>query len=136
LRATALGILADPHAAAELLDTTQLRPTKPATIYLHLEADDLATFLAMTGTGDGDGESGVDHGARLERYGPTTLALAERWLQRRDIKLTPVINMSNDHAVDAHDPPPPMAEQVTLRDATCTVPGCPRTARAADKDHR
>lgn len=140
LRATALGILADPQAAAELLDTTQLRPTKPATIYLHLEADDLATFLAMTGTGNGDGESGadhgVDHGARLERYGPTTLALAQRWLQRRDIKLTPVINMSNDHAVDTHDPPPPMAEQVTLRDATCTVPGCPRTARAADKDHR
>ena len=131
LRATALGILADPHAAAELLDTEQLRATKPATVYVHLEADDLAAFLTTTG-----GHTGADHGARMERYGPATLRLVQQWLQRRDVKLTPVINMSNDASVDSHDPPTWMAEQVTLRDGTCIVPGCTRSARAADKDHR
>ncbi|MDP9823085.1 HNH endonuclease signature motif containing protein [Nocardioides massiliensis] len=135
LRATALGILADPHAAAELLDTEQLRATKPATVYVHLEADDLAAFLATTGEGTGE-HTGADHGARMERYGPATLHLVQQWLQRRDVKLTPVINMSNDASVDQHDPPTWMAEQVALRDGTCIVPGCTRSARAADKDHR
>jgi len=135
LRATALGILADPHAAAELLDTEQLRPTKPATVYIHLEADDLAAFLTTTGD-DTAVDQGADHGARMERYGPATLRLVQQWLQRRDVKLTPVINMSNDASVDTHDPPTRMAEQVALRDGTCIAPGCTRSARAADKDHR
>jgi len=126
LRSTALGLLADPHAAAALLDTGLVAdvPRRPATLYVHVGVHDLATLA-----------SGTDHGARVERYGPATLALVERWLDRRDVRLTPVIDQTADEAVDGHDPPTRIREQVVLRQRSCVVPGCRRPARACDLDH-
>ncbi|MDP9821499.1 HNH endonuclease signature motif containing protein [Nocardioides massiliensis] len=128
-RATALGILADPWAAAELLETAGVTPSRvtngTARVYVHVEADDLEEW-ATTGT---------DHGARAERFGAMTLGLVEQWLRRRDIKLTPVINMAATAAVDGHDPPERMREQVILRDAHCQGPHCTRPARSCDIDH-
>ncbi|MDP9823184.1 HNH endonuclease signature motif containing protein [Nocardioides massiliensis] len=126
-RATALGMLADPHAAAELLDTATTTPTRAGRLYVHIEFGDLAKRVNT--------ETSTDHGARAERYGAMTLDLVEQWLRRRDIKVTPVINMDAEDAVDGHDPPPRMREQVILRDAHCQAPHCTRPARACDLDH-
>jgi len=133
-RATALGLLADPHTAAELLDTegTSTR-SRQARIYVHVEADHLAELLD-TGTDHGTGR-GTDRGARVERYGAMTLGLVEQWLRRRDVTVVPVLNMDAEHAVDGHDPPPAMREQVILRDGHCQAPHCTRPARACDLDH-
>lgn len=128
-RATALGILADPWAAAELLGSAGVTPSRVtsgmARVYVHVEAHDLEEWAA----------TGTDHGARAERYGAMTLGLVEQWLRRRDIKVTPVLNMAATDAVDGHDPPERMREQVILRDAHCQGPHCTRPARSCDLDH-
>jgi len=136
-RATALGLLADPHAAADLLDTGLPggsadggRPRRPATLYVHCEATDLATLLHTVNE-----QTGADHGARMETFGPATLALVRRWLDRHDVTVRPVLDMGADPVTDSYAPPEAMQEQTVLRDATCTVPGCPRPARACDTDH-
>jgi len=38
-------------------------------------------------------------------------------------------------AVDGHDPPDRMADQVRLRDPVCVFPGCHRRSRTCDLDH-
>jgi len=126
LRSTALGLLADPHAAAALLDgadTGERRP--PATLYVHCDAADLVALV----------EGGVDHGARMETYGPATLGLVAQWLQRRDVRLTPVLDLADDTVAAGYSPPARMQEQVVLRDRSCGAPHCGRSARRCDLDH-
>jgi hypothetical protein len=57
----------------------------------------------------------------------------EAWLARHSaaggrVRVTPVVDQSREDAVDRHDPPPWMAEQVRLRDQRCVFPYC-RTRR-------
>ena len=49
--------------------------------------------------------------------------------------IRPVIWMDADDAVDGHDPPEPMREQVILRDPTCRFPHCQVDSRRCDLDH-
>jgi hypothetical protein len=46
-----------------------------------------------------------------------------------------VVDLNDDRAVDAHDPPPVIREQVILRDRHCVFPGCRIDARDCDLDH-
>lgn len=124
-RATALGLLADPHAAAALLDGGTRPTPRPATLYVHVDALDLANLL----------DGGADHGATLEAFGPATLTLASRWLRDRQITLRPVIDLAADPTTDVHDPTETISEHVVLRDRTCIVPDCRRRARSCDQDH-
>ncbi|MEO5651373.1 MAG: HNH endonuclease signature motif containing protein, partial [Marmoricola sp.] len=62
------------------------------------------------------------------------------WLSRLTdtggkVILRPVIDLAARSAVDRHDPPAAMREQVLLRDAHCAFPGCGRDSRACDLDH-
>ncbi|MDP3968274.1 MAG: HNH endonuclease signature motif containing protein, partial [Nocardioides sp.] len=124
-RARALGLLADPHLAAEVLDSAatgeQVDTRRGAgVLYVHVRAD-----------GDNLAPA-VD----LERYGTTTLDLARAWLgDRAKIQLRPVLHPDRADAVDAHDPPEWMRELVILRDRTCVFPGCRTSARRSDLDH-
>ena len=46
-----------------------------------------------------------------------------------------MLDLNRTDAVDQHDPPPWMREQVILRDRHCVFPWCGRDARARDLDH-
>jgi hypothetical protein len=90
-------------------------------LYLHLSTAELAT-----GTG----------GGRVEKLGPATLELLHDWLQRvHRVTVRPVVDLSRNDAVDAHDPPDWMRETVILRDRHCVFPGCHVDARHCDLDH-
>jgi hypothetical protein len=147
-RATALGMLADPQRTLDLVtgthpggdtgketgdDTgsagsagsTRWPNRSSAVLYLHVTTTDLATSI---GTGCG--------GGRVEKLGPATLDLLRDWLHRLDdLSIRPVLDMNRVDAVDTHDPPAWMREQVLLRDRHCVFPGCTRDARACDLDH-
>jgi hypothetical protein len=135
-RARAVGILADPQFALDLLSgRDSAAPTRGArtgatNLYVHLTPADLAADLS-----DGTGA------ASIERLGAATTQLLTDWLTRfaaagTKITLRPVLDLNtNDWAVDQHDPPDAMREAVVLRDTTCVFPGCHRDSRACDLDH-
>ena len=85
---------------------------------------DLATHLG------GDPAVGV-----VEKLGPATLDLIRTWLQDSKATIQPVLDLNRSDAVDQHDPPPWMREQVILRDRHCVFPWCGRDARRSDLDH-
>jgi hypothetical protein len=142
-RATALGTLAHPQRALNLLtgqpvDTPTNDGDGDATsqpvsdiarhatngsrgvLYFHVTSTDLA--------------AGV--GGTVEKLGPGTLRLLRDWLHRLDdLTIRPVLDTSRTDAVDRHDPPGWMRETVTLRDRHCVFPGCTIDARACDLDH-
>ena len=137
-RARAVGILADPQHALDLMsgrDTTPGPGPGPgsgsgsgvAYLHLHLTPADLDP---QTGTG----------AATVEGLGAATTALLTTWLTRftatgGKILVRPVLDLASPAAVDQHDPPATMRETVTLRDAHCVFPGCRRDSRACDLDH-
>ena len=121
------------------------------TLYLHLTLAELVAATSGPAAGVGVGV-GV-----MERLGPATTDLIAAWLTsiggpgsrashpgRRtsgrsggapSLTVRPVLDLASDRAVDRHDPPPLLREQVLLRDAHCVFPGCHRDSRACDLDH-
>jgi hypothetical protein len=131
-RATALGMLAHPQRALDLVHGERegaeasdgpprgLNGSK-GTLYLHVSVADLATC------------AGAGH---VEKLGPATLELLADWLQRvRGVTVRPVLDPGRDDAIDQHDPSPWMREAVMLRDQHCVFPGCTVAARGCDLDH-
>ncbi|WP_030485100.1 HNH endonuclease signature motif containing protein [Nocardioides aequoreus] len=127
-RAKAVGVLADPQHALDLMneETTDPRPQGAGTLDLnvHLTPSDLKS----------------DGVAVVERLGALSTDLFAGWLSRcgiegATVRVRPVIDLSADASVDRHDPPPAMREHVLLRDATCVFPGCQRDSRSCDLDH-
>jgi len=132
-RARAVGILADPQFALDLLsgrDSGAPSHRGGATnLYVHLTPADLAADL--------DESTGA---ASIEKLGAATTQLLTNWLTRfaatgTRITLRPVLDLSSDQAVDQHDPPDAMRETGVLRDAHCVFPGCGRDSRTCDLDH-
>ncbi|MEO5654228.1 MAG: hypothetical protein ABIN79_13515 [Marmoricola sp.] len=137
-RARAVGVLADPQYALDLMSGREgLAPTSNrggvANLFVHLTPEDLEA--------EGNGEPGA---VTIERLGAATTRLLTDWLARLagtggKVILRPVIDLTTTHtaetAVDRHDPPAAMREQVVLRDAHCVFPGCHRDSRACDLDH-
>ena len=135
-RARAVGILADPQHALDLLSGRDgAAPSRgaragAANLYVHLTPADLAADLDE-GTG----------AASIEKLGAATTQLLTDWLTRfaaagTKITLRPVLDLNvTDQAVDQHDPPEAMRETVVLRDAHCVFPGCSRDSRTCDLDH-
>ncbi|WP_310962946.1 hypothetical protein [Nocardioides terrisoli] len=140
-RAKALGLIADQLMTGELdlqlgaVDggdpqrraVSDRRSCLPATLHLHVRAEDLAAHLAASGS---DSRLGV-----VERLGPATLDLLADWLGETDLVVRPVLDMGRTDAVDHHDPPAWMRELVILRDRHCVFPHCARDARSCDLDH-
>ncbi len=130
-RAKAVGVLADPQRALDLL-TTGTDPgrspagsaVKPAaTLWLHLDQSalvDLDTFPAPI---------------TIDGLGTVSSDLLETWLAGTRLIVRPVLDLRRADAVDAHDPPGWMADLVRLRDRLCVFPGCRRASRACDLDH-
>ncbi len=135
-RAKAVGVLADPQYALDLLSGRDATPT-PSTgsgtleLFVHLTPADLAADLAP------DASTG---GAVVERLGAATTQLIGDWLARHTaaggrVRIRPILELNTTHAVDQHDPPEQMREHVLQRDSHCVFPGCRRDSRACDLDH-
>lgn len=73
--------------------------------------------------------------------GPVARAAVERWLTQlapgARIRVRPVLDLADDMAVDAHEVPQGIADQVDERDLVCQFPWCGRPARSSstDRDH-
>lgn len=131
-RAKAVGVLADPQRALDLLTTGELTPSTTGggrvELYLHLDATDLADPTDPARAGGGE----------IERLGAATRDLLADWLGRPDlagITLRPVLDLHTPQAVDRHDPPAWMRHAALLADTTCVFPGCTRDSRHCDLDH-
>ena len=93
-------------------------PPPQTVLYLHLDKADL----------DDDGLVKI---GRAERLGPVTTDKIREWLGSIDVRIQPVIRMDGDDAVNGHDPPDRIRDQVILRDPTCRFPGCQVDTEAA-----
>ncbi len=146
-RAKALGVLADPQAALDLVghaeQTRQAaaaagqadraadggsapvcdrRPFTlgPVTLYLHLSAESLTD------------RAGV---ARIEDIGPVLLGQVQDWLQHRDVTMRPVLDIAGLPAVDCYEIPDRMADAVRLRTPADCFPYSTNISRRGDLDH-
>ena len=129
-RARAVGILADPQHALDLL--SGIEGAQPSTtggianLYVHLTPADLGPHA--TGA------------VAIEKLGAATTDLLADWLARHTavggkVIVRPVLDLASEQAVDQHDPPETMREHVILRDSHCVFPGCRRDSRSCDLDH-
>ncbi|NYG60132.1 hypothetical protein BJ980_003055 [Nocardioides daedukensis] len=101
-----------------------------AKLHLHFTLADIIRTLR----GDLDPDTKVVDAGRL---GAQLLSLVQDWLSRlgSNARITPVIDLTETWAVDQHDPPDRMREQVQLRDQHCVFPYCTITANRTDLDH-
>ena len=126
-KAKALGIIAARQGALDLTDEPR-RPRCPAA-----GADEpLRARLAGRPRHPCRRQPGI---GEVEKLGPATLDLIRTWLDDSKAKIQPVLDLNRTDAVDQHDPPPWMREQVILRDRHCVFPWCGRDARTCDLDH-
>ena len=124
-RAKAVGVLADPQHALDLLhgNNHTATPGGRVELFIHLDTSDL---------------TGANAGANVEGLGAATGDLVRDWLGRPDtarITIRPVLDLHDQTAVDRHDPPDWMRTAAVLSDATCVFPSCTRDSRHADLDH-
>ncbi|WP_439938722.1 hypothetical protein ACS3YM_03675 [Nocardia sp. N13] len=164
-RAHAVGVLADPQAALDLLAASDVadpdRVVDPEQDPAVCVAEDVAheranpfrrpTVPGESSGGEGGGEvvlvfhvtdrdllddrAGV---ARSPKLGPVLTGRLRSWLLcAGKVTITPVVDLDpRAHPpVDAHDPPARMAAAVRWRDRTCVYPGCKRPAEVCDLDH-
>ena len=132
-RARAVGILADPQYALDLLSGREgAAPSHRAR--RRRTSTSTSPPRPFADLADGTGA------ASIEKLGAATTQLLTDWLTRfaaagTKITLRPVLDLNSDRAVDQHDPPEAMRETVMLRDATCVFPSCGRDSRTCDLDH-
>jgi hypothetical protein len=140
-RARAVGILAQPQQALQLITQTapaaadnpaahqpppatqagvDARP--PATLYVHLHQQAL-TDEAVGGV------------ARLEGDGPITVDQVRRWLGHCQVTVRPVLNLADQAPVDAYEIPERLREVVHLRNPVDIFPYATNTSRRRDIDH-
>ncbi len=156
-RAHAVGLLADPQAALDLLAAADIadpdRAVDPEADPAVCVAEDVAHEPAnpfRTPSGEGgevvlvfhvtdrdllEERHGVAHSPTL---GPVLVGRLRSWLLcAGKVSIAPVVDLdpAAHPPVDAHDPPARMAAMVRLRDETCVYPRCGRPSRACDLDH-
>ena len=120
LRAKALGILADPQAALDLLHGRDPRRGK-AVVYVHMTPQMLA-----------DRVCGI---ARVEDLGPHTKQMLRDLLGHDHITLKPVIDLADDVSSDAYEVPAALAERVHLAKPADVYPWAVSVGRKVDLDH-
>ena len=130
-RALAIGVLADPQAAADLLTGDADALKKPSTrkhiqLVVHITDD--------TTTGD-------NPIARLDRNGgmPILEQQVRAWCGRTDtgVTITPLIDLAENIAVPQYEVPNRIKTQIAHRDLTCVFPHCTRpAAQIRQRPHR
>lgn len=125
-RATALGILADPRAALDLLHGAgDGRPgNRAATLVVHIAADTIYPD-----------EPDAPRVARLEGVGPLDTDTLRRFLADSRVVVRPVVDLNTVPPVDAYEVPDRLREAVQLRNPVEVFPFSARPARGLDLDH-
>ncbi len=163
-RAHAVGLLADPQAALDLLAASDLadpdRPVDPdhdpaiciAGDLAHERANPFRRPMLQDDAAGGEvvlvfhvtdrdllDDSGLirrDGVARSPKLGPVLTSRLHGWLLTAGkVTIKPVVDLASISAVDQHDPPARMAAAVRHRDTTCVYPRCGRPAEVCDLDH-
>lgn len=157
-RAHAVGILADPQQAFDLLAVDPTAPDAdedPAVVAAEDIAHGAANPFRRPASGEGPsgevvlvfhitdrdlldtGSSwGSDGVARSPKLGPVLLGRLQSWLlSAGKVTIRPVVDHATIVPVDVHDPPARTAAAVRLRDTTCVYPGCGRASESCDLDH-
>ncbi len=157
-RAKALGTLADPQAALDLLTTPtgtaseglgdprpEWRPRPRLVLHVHLAEAALTGTAAEQSAGgspvgrlEGHGPVLAEQSAggspvgRLEGHGPVLAEQVRAWASRPglDLRVTPVVDLNHHLAVDAYEIPDRITHHVDLRDHTCSFPWCERPTRS------
>ncbi|QIX28472.1 HNH endonuclease [Nocardioides sp. JQ2195] len=125
-RAMAIGILADPAAALDLINDTMTpgrRPSKKMTLVVHLSQAAI----------DGTAITGRFENGRI----PLLVQQIRDWAGREDTHLTvtPVIDLADHENVEQYELPDRLKHRIDARDHTCVFPFCTRTAKRCDHDH-
>ena len=131
-RAKAVGVLADPQQALDLLTGTDTTPRTQtsAAVFVHISHEALERTTSGVGA------------TTIERLGAVSSDLIQEWLTGSTVVIRPVLGLDtpgsaghSTNVVKQHDPPGWMRELVIQRDAHCVFPGCRRDSRACDLDH-
>ena len=123
-RSRAVGVLADPEAAAALLaDRPAPRPKRHATLVFHL-SDEAVRGLDPVGRNEATSRPVLEQQIR-------------EWCGRTDTHLTvlPVVDLADHESVDRYEVGDRLKAKVDLLTPTCVFPWCTRPARRCDKDH-
>ncbi|MFS3126862.1 HNH endonuclease signature motif containing protein [Nocardioides sp. Bht2] len=158
-KAKALGSIAETHdtldfeaadhaGSADAAGRSSRRGRRGLRIFVHTTLADLFALDALiapeardaAGTTHSGEDAANDDQLRIadaDRLGPILVTQLEDWLKRHGsiASITPVIDLNRTGAVDRHDPPAWMVEQVRQRDPHCVFPHCTRSAADADLDH-
>jgi hypothetical protein len=125
-RAMAVGILADPHAAADLLDEKPDGAPRRKQIVLHLHLAEAALL-------------GLEPVGRLEKGGDLPLLEQQirEWCGRTDtaLRVLPVVDLNDHVGVDQYEMPDRLKTRIDLLHGSCVFPLCTRPARRCDHDH-
>jgi len=119
-RAKALGLLADPQAALDLLAGQTPRKNTDLVLYVHL---DEATLAGDRGT------------ARVEGLHELPLQTIRDWCRNSNITIKPVIDCTQEVTSTGYHPTDRHREQIFLRDPVCVFPWCDKPGRNHDLDH-
>ncbi len=131
LRSEAIGILAHPARALALLrqaegdldgpDPDSLR--LPATLYVHIDAGDLARQHERAGA------------VRIEGVGPVTSEQAIDWLRHCHVTVRPVLDLTGNPSADGYEATGRIRETAILRHPFEVFPHGTLSSRAGDLDH-
>ncbi|HEX6151568.1 DUF222 domain-containing protein [Nocardioides sp.] len=116
---------ADLAAAFRGLDPARLRPQ--VVLYLHLHQAAI--------NGKGCVECGIAAVARVEDIGPLLASEVPEWLGHTNVTVKPVIDLADQHAVDAYEHPDSVAERIHLRCPADCFPYGNQVTRDLDLDH-
>lgn len=121
-RAKAVGVLADPARAHELLTSGRESQAGSAEVqvYVHVAEETLLTGRGVV---------------RVEGVGALAATMLTHLIGHRRVRLTPVVRPYEDVASDAYEIPERIRRQVLLRDQVEVFPFSSRSARGADLDH-
>jgi hypothetical protein len=138
-RSLALGVLADPQQAADLLNgdadaLKRISPRKRIQLFVHLTPESWPGDVGTSAPSSNDPSvARVDHHGRW----PALVTQIKSWCGRDDtsITVTPMIDLHADIAVTQYEVPERIKAQITHRDLTCVFPHCNRPAERSDHDH-
>lgn len=138
-RATALGVLADPRAALDLLaGVGDGRPTnRVATVVVHIAAEAVAgARILVPELGEGPVPELVEgQVARIERIGPLDTDTLRRFLAHSKVIVRPVIDLNGVPAVDSYEIPDRLRAHILARHPVEVFPYSGRLASGCDLDH-
>ncbi len=119
-RATALGILADPARAFQLLNGSDAPCQQRATLIVHLDPTTTDCDLAI---------------ARIEGQGPLSRDTWVELLGNSRVTVRPVIDLNAIPAIDSYEIPDRIRAAVSWRSPVDAFPYGTRSSRSCDLDH-